>query len=421
MTKRNRSPSRVGSATRRNLKPCLVTVSFGDDSEPVMFPVASRADGEARRDEIVAKALEFRYKGLFIKESTDPRFLKLLATDFSEALTPFQRYAAGAVARQALDYYFRRLEEALEANPASSFTKARTFLSLEVIRARAGRTQQSYTVKLPDDYADKLVSQMSTLIAPLFGRPKRSDKANFWMMFTKWIWLNQMTYAMEDLETRIGAEKLAKMRTDKLFARILRRFADSMSAPKEFANLAEYYLEEFSAIVVAPLKEISLNRLEFILGLRTRGGTRDIALRDFSAQIDSLLKQPEKIYSMPARRFEEILAFALSKNGYEEVQLTAQTRDGGYDIAAVRNGVTRQRLIFECKRFSSSRKVGRPLLDALLGVLDTERANQAVLVTTSSFSKDALKLLTKEQWRLQGLDIHKVLELLRQTAKVARG
>jgi len=101
--------------------------------------------------------------------------------------------------------------------------------------------------------------------------------------------------------------------------------------------------------------------------------------------------------------------------------LTAQTRDGGYDIAAVRNGVTRQRLIFECKRFSSSRKVGRPLLDALLGVLDTQRANQAVLVTTSSFSKDALKLLTKEQWRLQGLDIHKVLELLRQTAKVARG
>ena len=154
------------------------------------------------------------------------------------------------------------------------------------------------------------------------------------------------------------------MRTDKLFARILRRFADSMSAPKEFANLAEYYLEEFSAIVVAPLKEISLNRLEFILGLRTRGGTRDIALRDFSAQIDSLLKQPEMIYSMTARRFEEILAFALSKKGYEEVQLTAQTRDGGYDIAAVRNGVTRQRLIFECKRFSSSRKVGRPLLDA---------------------------------------------------------
>ncbi len=385
-----------------------------------MFPVRSRREAEARRDEIISQAVEFRNKGMFIQESTNPRFLKLLATNLAEVLTPFQRYVAGAVAGEAVDYYSRRLEDALRKDPAGTLTSARMFLSLKETRTRTGRKRRSYQVTLPDDYAEKLVSQISSLIAPMFGRPKRTDAVNFWMMFTKWMWINQMTYAMEDLEKQIGADRLANMRTERLFARILETLPRSMSLPEEFGELAHWYLDEFAAIVLEPLEALPLDHLEYILALRTKGAGRAAALGDFSAQIDSILKRPQRIYSIPSRRFEEILAFALSRNGYDEVQLTAPTRDGGYDIAAVRNGVTRQRLIVECKRFRSSRKVGRPILDALLGVLETQKANQAVLATTSSFSKDALKLLNSEQWRLQGLDIRRVLELLRQTRQGGR-
>jgi restriction system protein len=140
-------------------------------------------------------------------------------------------------------------------------------------------------------------------------------------------------------------------------------------------------------------------------------------LADMSAQIDAVLKRPQNIYSFPPRRFEELVAFALSKSGYEEVRLTPETRDGGYDIEAIRNGLTRERLIVECKQYSESTKVGRPILDALLGVLHREKANQALLATTSSFSKDALKLFAQEPWRLQGMDIQKLVKMLREVRR----
>ena len=111
------------------------------------------------------------------------------------------------------------------------------------------------------------------------------------------------------------------------------------------------------------------------------------------------------------------MAFALSESGYDDVRLTPSTRDGGYDIEAIRNGPTRQRLLVECKRYEHDRKVGRPILDGLLGVLEREKANQALLATTSSFSKDALELFKKEPWRLQGMDIENVMKLLRQARR----
>jgi restriction endonuclease Mrr len=170
-------------------------------------------------------------------------------------------------------------------------------------------------------------------------------------------------------------------------------------------------------MAVAPLRELPLDEFEVILLLRRKETARLVVLADLSVQIDAVLKRPQEIYLGPPRRFEELVAFALSKSGYEDVQLTPLTRDGGYDIEAIRKWPTRERLIVECKRYSESNKVGRPTLDALLGVLHREKANQALLATTSSFSKDALELFAQEPWRLQGMDIHEIMRLLRKVRR----
>ena len=99
------------------------------------------------------------------------------------------------------------------------------------------------------------------------------------------------------------------------------------------------------------------------------------------------------------------------------MRLTRSTRDGGFDIEAIQTGPVSVRLLVECKRYAQNRKVGRPTLDGLLAVLQREGANKAMLATTSSFSKDALDLLNREPWRLQGMDLEHILELLRRARR----
>jgi restriction endonuclease Mrr len=161
---------------------------------------------------------------------------------------------------------------------------------------------------------------------------------------------------------------------------------------------------------------ISLRQFEVLIGLVDRPDEQPAPIVGFNSlarQVEAVLLRPMTIHQISPRRFEELVAFGLEKSGFDEVRLTPQTRDGGFDIEAFRYRPIRERLLVECKRYAASRKVGRPTLDALLGVLHREKANQALLATTSSFSKEALGLLKDEQWRLQGMDLDDLLKFLR--------
>jgi restriction system protein len=233
-------------------------------------------------------------------------------------------------------------------------------------------------------------------------------------MYTKWIWTNQMTNAMCDLEGQIGTNRLERMSPDRLFAEVLRVYGEDATAGTELARLTDWYIRNFADILFEALRKLTVDQLELILLLRRKQRERLVVLGDLGTLVDRLIRKPKDIYSIPARQFEEVMAFALAESGYDDVRLTPPTRDGGYDIEAIRKGPTCHRLLVECKRYAYDRKVGRPTLDALLGVLQCEKANQALLATTSSFSKDALELFKLEPWRLQGMDIENVLKLLRQ-------
>jgi len=94
-------------------------------------------------------------------------------------------------------------------------------------------------------------------------------------------------------------------------------------------------------------------------------------------------------YDLTSRQFEELTADLLERMGYE-VQLTAKTRDGGKDLYALRkDGLGAFMFVVECKRYSPNNHVGVGVVRSLHGVAQHERANGAIVMTTSFFTEPA--------------------------------
>lgn len=103
-----------------------------------------------------------------------------------------------------------------------------------------------------------------------------------------------------------------------------------------------------------------------------------------------LAKHPELLYALSPRRFEELVAELLRAQGFEPT-LTPPTRDGGRDILAARSDALGSLLyLVECKRYAPSNKVGVDVVRGIYGVACAERATKGIIVTTSSFTKDAI-------------------------------
>jgi restriction system protein len=97
---------------------------------------------------------------------------------------------------------------------------------------------------------------------------------------------------------------------------------------------------------------------------------------------------------------EEIVAELFRKEGFE-VELTQATRDKGIDIIAVSRRMNiPHKMIVECKRYAPENRVGIAVVQRLLGVKTEINANKAVVVTTSSFSKDAETVARERFWDL---------------------
>ena len=84
--------------------------------------------------------------------------------------------------------------------------------------------------------------------------------------------------------------------------------------------------------------------------------------------------------------FENFCAELFQKMGYK-VFVTAKVKDGGYDLILYKDGI---KTIVECKRFSLSHTVGRPLIQKLVGANFEAKAQKMIFVTTSKFSNDAI-------------------------------
>jgi hypothetical protein len=132
-----------------------------------------------------------------------------------------------------------------------------------------------------------------------------------------------------------------------------------------------------------------------------------------SELIHYLAMHPEFIHNLKPRKFEELIAHIFKNQGYE-VTLTPQTRDGGKDIIAVYNSpFGHQMFIIECKKYKSDNKVGVEFVRALYGVKHAEGYNQAILATTSTFTKDAINFVKPHKAELLLKDAKDVNEWIK--------
>jgi len=105
-------------------------------------------------------------------------------------------------------------------------------------------------------------------------------------------------------------------------------------------------------------------------------------------------RQPELMHSMNPRKFEEFIAFVFQNHGFE-TELTVATRDGGYDIRAVRADRANEVMLIEVKRYALHRSVGVGVVRELYGVKHLMQASQVALVTSSFLSRDARRQFSR--------------------------
>ena len=105
--------------------------------------------------------------------------------------------------------------------------------------------------------------------------------------------------------------------------------------------------------------------------------------------------QPRGIRDLSSQDFERYVAEAYRRKGYT-VEETGPGADGGIDLIARKNGET---LLVQCKRWLTW-KVGVRHVRELFGVVKAQGAANGVLVTTSTFTADALAFAKQTQLEL---------------------
>lgn len=118
----------------------------------------------------------------------------------------------------------------------------------------------------------------------------------------------------------------------------------------------------------------------------------NLIITNIDEEIKNYFKKfPEKLYDLNPRKFEELIASIFKDLGFE-VELTKATRDGGRDIiASIRTKITSILTYIECKRYKANSKIGVGLIREVIGVHSINKPAKSIIVTTSFFTKDAIK------------------------------
>ena len=102
--------------------------------------------------------------------------------------------------------------------------------------------------------------------------------------------------------------------------------------------------------------------------------------------IELLLKNPAEAFQISDRQWEEIIAGAYVRAGWDDVTLTPRSGDHGRDVIAVKKGTGVVRVIEQVKAFGPNNLVTADDVRALMDVLQTDGASKGFLTTTSNFA-----------------------------------
>ena len=113
---------------------------------------------------------------------------------------------------------------------------------------------------------------------------------------------------------------------------------------------------------------------------------------------EEILQNPGYVYNLEPYEFEELVADVFRRMGFN-ADVTQKTHDGGKDIVATfEMGGVLYTTYFECKRYSPDKPVGVEIVRELYAVMEMERVDKGVIVTTLHFTRGAVA----EAQRLNG-------------------
>lgn len=102
---------------------------------------------------------------------------------------------------------------------------------------------------------------------------------------------------------------------------------------------------------------------------------------------------PAVIYNIHWRKWEEIIAGAYERAGFDEVILTPRSNDKGRDVIATKQGVGSIRIVDQVKAYGPHHVVTAEEVGAMFGVLATDfNTSKGVITTTSTFAPGVEKL-----------------------------
>lgn len=128
---------------------------------------------------------------------------------------------------------------------------------------------------------------------------------------------------------------------------------------------------------------------------------------------EEILRNPQYVYQIEPWEFERFVADVFRQNGFN-VKVTQKTRDGGKDIVATFEfGGVIYNTYFECKRYAPDRPVGVDIVRELYGIMERDRVNKGVIVTTSYFTQDAIQEAKQLNDRIQLVDFKELQRLMR--------
>jgi restriction system protein len=198
------------------------------------------------------------------------------------------------------------------------------------------------------------------------------------------------------------------------------RFIDEYIEIRKLDSYSKKVIKQFDELVnksTAPFAKAS------IIGPDGRALTKDSnSFRQIVTEVNEvntellheLAEHPNLLYELTPRKFEEIIAELLHRQGYE-VEIKPFIKDGGIDIcAAKKDSLGTFLYLVQCKKYAPNRPVGVEIVRELYGVVQIHGATSGIIATTSYFTKGAKSLQNQLLYRLNlkdYLDIQKWLKL----------
>jgi len=174
-------------------------------------------------------------------------------------------------------------------------------------------------------------------------------------------------------------------------------FLDLQEYKEFFSRGKDTFIPEVTAHWDAPASFASLLPILLTAVVQSQAKVPDgrvvtAIAHSWNAIVDAIQANWNVAFEIPPATWEELIAGALDRYGFDEVILTPRSGDFGRDVIAVKCGVFSMRVIASVKAYSPQNAVRYEDVRSLLHVLTTDpQASKAIMTTTSQFPPNLMK------------------------------